>query len=77
MNIHGDIYEIHSFCPICDMQIFGDEYVKGVDQYSRSIYATDYVCCDCVDFNLTMNSTQRELESRIKLEIQRKMRNGS
>jgi hypothetical protein len=65
----GQIYDLHSFCPACDYQVYGVNSSAYI-----VVPQTTYRCEECGRNLYVFNGTDEELESRVRRKIQQKLR---
>jgi hypothetical protein len=68
----GEIYDLYSFCPYCNFQIF--PYNIGAFQFSNRI---EFRCDSCGMELGKFDESPRSLENKVKRFIQQKIRNGT
>ena len=68
----GQIYEIHTFCPHCDFQV----YAEDASAY-RAIDRIAFRCDSCGQRLGEFDEPYQTLEHKVKRFIQQKIRNGS
>lgn len=68
----GGIYDVHTFCPHCDFQVFP----KNASAY-RIIDRIGFHCDSCNRILGEMDESWDSLENKVKRFIQQKLRNGS
>jgi hypothetical protein len=68
----GGIYEMHTFCPNCDFQV----YAEDASAY-RAVDRISFHCDSCGQRLGEFNESYASLESKVKRLVQQKIRNGS
>jgi hypothetical protein len=70
-NVHGGIYDLTSFCPHCDFQVYPKRspYLAG----SQSVYN----CASCGRWLGVFNEPVDDLHDRVARLIEQKIRNGT
>ena len=66
------VYEVHSFCPRCDYQV----YAANASAY-RAVARIAYQCDDCSRPLGEFDMSLQEMEDRVVRAIQKKLRTGS
>jgi hypothetical protein len=68
----GGIYDLCSFCPDCDLQIYPNDI-----SYTMANYRTVFRCDNCERDLCELHMSHSDLENRVKRNVQQKLRNGT
>jgi hypothetical protein len=72
--VTGDIWNLVSFCPTCDLQlVYSEGYLGG---YRAAGTTTKLLCENCKTQVMEADGNYKQLEAKVQREIERRIRTG-